>query len=422
MKLNYKRTFFVGLAFMSICSFWQLYDSIVPLILRNTFGINDTVAGAVMAADNVLALFLLPLFGMLSDKTDTRLGRRTPYILFGTLAAAIFMLLIPISDNMSSLVLFVIALGFALILMSTYRSAAVALMPDVTPKPLRSKANAVINLMGAVGGIIALALIAILVPRVDKPNYMIIFVCISVIMIISVAIMFSAIKEKKLVEELSGEIYEEEKEAQTGGMPPEVKRSLKFLLFSVFLWFIGYNAITTAFSKYANVYWGLEGGLFAYTLIVAQVAAIISYIPVGIVASKFGRKKTIIAGIIILAFAFASAAFFQNFSTTLFFFFALAGLGWASINVNSYPMVVEMSRGCDVGKYTGLYYTFSMSAQILTPIASGALLQYVGYWTLFPYGAAFVALALVTMLFVKHGDNKPVLPAAKIEAFDVAGD
>jgi maltose/moltooligosaccharide transporter len=422
MKLNYKRTFFVGLAFMSICSFWQLYDSIVPLILKNTFNVNDAAAGAVMAADNVLALFLLPLFGMLSDKTNTRFGRRTPYILFGTLAASIFMLLIPIADNLNSMVIFVVALGFALILMSTYRSAAVALMPDVTPKPLRSKANAVINLMGAVGGIIALGLIATLVPRVSKPNYMVVFICISVIMLVSVAIMLTTIKEKKLVEELKEQIYEDEAGNESGGMPADVRRSLGFLLLSVFLWFIGYNAITTAFSKYAQVYWGLEGGLFAYTLIIAQVAAILSYIPVGIVASKVGRKKTIIAGIIILAFAFGAAAFFQNFNTTIFFFFALAGLGWASINVNSYPMVVEMSRGCDVGKYTGLYYTFSMSAQILTPIVSGALLQYVGYWTLFPYGSLFVALALVTMLFVKHGDNKPALPAARIEAFDVAGD
>ncbi len=422
MKLNYKRTFFVGLAFMSICSFWQLYDSIVPLILKNTFHVNDTIAGAVMAADNVLALFMLPLFGMLSDRTNTRLGRRTPYILFGTLTAAGFMLLIPASDNINSIAFFVAALGITLMLMSTYRSAAVALMPDITPKPLRSKANAVINLMGALGGIISLGLIATLVPKVSKPSYMLVFLCVSIIMLVSVAIMLIVIKERKLVKELEDQVNEDETDYQSGSMPPEVRRSLRFLLFSISLWFIGYNAVTTAFSKYAQVYWGLEGGLFAYTLIVAQVAAILSYIPVGIVASRIGRKKTIIGGIIILSFAFGSAAFYKNFSTTIFFFFALAGLGWASINVNSYPMVVEMSRGCDVGKYTGLYYTFSMSAQILTPILSGALLQYVGYWTLFPYGASFIALALITMMFVKHGDNKPVLPATKIEAFDIAGD
>jgi maltose/moltooligosaccharide transporter len=153
---------------------------------------------------------------------------------------------------------------------------------------------------------------------------------------------------------------------------------------------------------------------------VAQVAAILSYIPVGIVASKVGRKKTILFGIILLAIAFGAAIFYKTFNTTLFFFFALAGIGWAAINVNSYPMVVEMSKGSDIGKYTGIYYTFSMSAQIITPILSGALLEYVGYWTLFPYGTFFVAASFVTMLLVKHGDNKPVPPSSKLEAFDTA--
>jgi MFS family permease len=179
---------------------------------------------------------------------------------------------------------------------------------------------------------------------------------------------------------------------------------------------MGYNAVTTAFSKYAQGYWGLEGGLFAYSLIVAQAAAILSYIPVGMVASRVGRKKTILFGVALLAFAFGSAIFFKTFTTALFFFFALAGIGWASINVNSYPMVVEISKASDVGKYTGIYYTFSMSAQIATPILSGALLQYVGYWTLFPYGTFFVAASFVTMLLVKHGDNKPVPLKKQAEA------
>lgn len=435
MKLNYKRTFFVGLAFMSICSFWQLYDNIIPLILKNTFKISDTVSGVLMAADNVLALFMLPFFGMLSDKTNTRLGKRTPYIIFGTFTATAGMLLIPYADNINSLVLFLVALGIVLLAMSSYRSPAVALMPDITPKPLRSKANAVINLMGAVGGIITLGFIALLVPKVDKPSYFNVFICIAAVMVIAVIVLVTTIKERKLalytdeIEEAvnqGGQKDAEEKHAgqirkmrqgKGTGMPADVRRSFRFILCSVFFWFMGYNAITTAFSKYAQSYWGLEGGLFAYSLMVAQVAAILSYIPVGLVASKVGRKKTILFGVALLAFAFGSAIFFKTFSTTLFFFFALAGIGWASINVNSYPMVVEMSKSSDVGKYTGIYYTFSMSAQIVTPILSGALLQYVGYWTLFPYGTFFVAVSFVTMLFVKHGDNKPVPARERLEAF-----
>ena len=421
MKLNYKRTFFVGLAFMSICAFWQLYDNIIPLILKNTFNISDTIAGALMAVDNVLALFMLPLFGMLSDKTNTRFGKRTPYIVFGTLGASVGMLLIPYADNTKSLVLFLIALGIVLFSMSTYRSPAVALMPDVTPKPLRSKANAVINLMGAIGGIITLGVIAILVPKEDTPNYFNVFATIAGIMIVSITLLVIPINEKKLAEEMREEVYDKKENDKSGNtMPTEVKKSFIFLLFSVFLWFTGYNAITTAFSKYAQIYWRLKGGLFAYTLMVAQIAAILSYIPVGIIASRIGRKKTILFGIALLAIAFGAAIFYKTFYASLFFFFALAGIGWAAINVNSYPMVVEMSKGSDIGKYTGVYYTFSMSAQIITPILSGALLEHVGYWTLFPYGTFFVAASFATMLLVKHGDNKPVPPSTKLEAFDTA--
>ena len=421
MKLNYKRTFLVGLAFMTIGSFWQLYDGVVPLILRNTFGISDTITGIFMAADNVLALILLPLFGTLSDKTNSRMGRRMPYILIGTLLSVTSMMFIPVSNNMRSFVLLFIALGITLLAMSSYRSASVALMPDVTPKPLRSKANAVINLMGAVGGIFALLAVGVLVPKGDNPDYIPVFAVIAGFMLIAIMILVLTIKERKLVKDIDEQVSDEKSRKSSEVMAPEVKKSFYFLLAAVFLWFMGYNAVTTAFSRYAQVYWGLEGGLFAYTLIVAQVAAIIAFIPVGIVASKVGRKKTILFGLVLLAVAFVSAAFFKSFSTLLFFFFALAGVGWASINVNSYPMVVEMSRSADVGKYTGIYYTFSMSAQIITPILSGALLDYVGYWTLFPYGTLFGILALITMIFVRHGDNKPEA-VKNIEAYDSMDD
>ena len=171
VKLNSRRTILVGLAFLSICTFWQMYDSVMTLILTDTFKLNETFAGAIMAADNVLALFLLPFFGALSDKTSTRIGRRMPFIVGGTAAAAILMNLIPLLDDRyaaspstGTLVLFIIVLGLLLVSMGTYRSPAVALMPDVTPKPLRSRANAIINLMGAVGGILYLGLAAVLYP------------------------------------------------------------------------------------------------------------------------------------------------------------------------------------------------------------------------------------------------------------------
>ena len=411
-KLNYKRTILIGFAFMSISAFWQLYDSIIPLILKDSFGVGDTISGALMALDNVFAVVLLPIFGALSDKVKTPLGKRIPFIVVGTALAVISMLFLPIADNSRVFVGFIIALFFTLISMSSYRSPAVALMPDVTPKNLRSKGNAIINLMGAVGGVITLGLIAVLVPKVDRPNYLPLFAIVAGIMVISVTIVATTIKENKLVREMElcggyGEPEpktEEKKPAQK--LPKEVMRSLIFILASVFLWFMGYNAVNTAFSKYAKAVFGMEGGGFALTLMVATVAAVITYIPAGIVASKIGRKKTILGGIVLLAVAFGSAFFFTEYHPFINVLLALAGVGWASINVNSYPMVVEMSSSGDIGRYTGLYYTFSMAAQITTPILSGFLLEHVSYRTLFPYAAFFMAAAFCTMLMVKHGDAK----------------
>lgn len=437
MKLDNRRTILVGFAFMAICAFWQIYDSIVPLILKNTFDLNDTLSGFIMALDNILALFLLPFFGSLSDRTKTRIGRRMPYILCGTVASSLFTILLPIANNLKNLAFFLTALAFVLLSMAIFRSPAVALMPDVTVKPLRSRANAIINLTGTVGGIVMLGAIAVLVPKGENPDYLPLFLVLSGFMLVCLAILLFTIREPKLHQKMLADSAaldsgEEAQDAAPGApLPREVRRSLILVLASIFLWFMGYNAVTTAFSKYANIYWGLEGGAFAYTLLIAQGAAIAAYIPAGILATKFGRRKTILGGIVLLTVAFAACVFFKTFGGLIFFFFILAGFGWAAINVNSYPMVVEMSRGADIGKYTGYYYTTSMAAQVLTPVLSGAVLEYgylllgsadpnAGYVFLFPYGALFVALSFVTMLFVRHGDAKPLPAKDKLEVF--AGD
>lgn len=431
MKLNTKRTILVGLAFLSISSFCQLYDSIVPLILKNTFQISDTISGGIMAIDNVLALFMLPLFGSLSDRVHTRLGRRMPFILCGTAAAILAMLFLPFADTIESLPLFVAALFVTLIAMGSYRSPAVSLMPDVTPKPLRSKANAIINLMGAVGGVISLLLISFLVPKQGKPDYFPIFLIVALVMAATVLLLLWKIKENPLrrerekmdlmLEQAEDPVSEADAAAdeKPAPMPPAVRRSLLLILFSVSFWFMGYNAVSTAFSKYAQIYWGIQGGGFANCLLVATAAAILSYIPVGAIASRIGRKKTILGGVVLLASMFALGAMVREYHVWINGLFALMGVAWAAINVNSYPMVVEMSKGNDIGKFTGFYYTFSMAAQIITPIFSGFLLEHVGYHTLFPYAAVFVTAAFFTMLFVKHGDSRPAPAKSKLEAFDV---
>ncbi|MBQ2706044.1 MAG: MFS transporter [Agathobacter sp.] len=428
MKLNYKRTVLIGLAFLSISAFWQMYDNVVPLILKNTFGMGETITGAIMAADNILALFLLPIFGSLSDKVNTKIGKRTPFILVGTALACALLVIMPIADNTSNLILFVGGLFFVLISMGTYRSPAVALMPDLTPKPLRSKANAVINLMGAVGGVYTLIMIKILVGKGEKPNYFPLFMAVGILMAVSVIVLFLTIKENKLRKEREElEIAEgltEEEDVQVDDhagqkLPKDVFRSLCFILVSVAFWFIAYNAVTTAFSRYAVEVWGLEGGGYADCLLVATVAAIISYIPIGSIASKIGRKKTIILGVALLGSCFFAASLFDQYSPVMVVFFCIIGFAWAAIGVNSYPMVVEIASAGDVGKYTGYYYTFSMTAQVITPILSGWLLENVGYRTLFPYSVVFCILAIITMSQVKHGDSKPAKKKSALENLDV---
>ncbi len=425
MKLNYKRTFFIGLAFLSISGFWQMYDSIIPLMLQNTFHLGETVTGALMAMDNVLAIFLLPLFGTLSDKADTKIGKRMPFIVGGTLLAVTFLLLLSAADKKQSLVMFLSILFLLLLSMGLYRSPAVALMPDLTPNRLRSKANAVINLMGAVGGVYALIMIKLLVGAGERPDYLPLFISIGGLMMVAVAVLFATVKEKRIAEEIkkqgaeSGEGKEDRAVPQKTAMPKEVKRSMIFLLISIFLWFTAYNAVTTAFSRYTRVVWHMEGGSFADCLMVATVAAICSYIPIGNIASRVGRKKTILAGIALMSLCYFAAVFVGAYHPLVNIAFAAIGVGWAAINVNSYPMIVEMSKGCDIGKFTGTYYTFSMAAQIFTPVLSGFLLENVSYRTLFPYAFLFSILAFVTMIQVHHGDSRPERKKDMLENFDV---
>lgn len=427
MKLDNKRTITIGFAFLAISAFWQMYDNIIPLILKYFFNIGDTLSGGIMAMDNIFALIMLPVFGAWSDKVNHKRGKRTPFILVGTVIAVAAMLLLPLAANSRNLVMFVTALFVTLFAMSTFRSPAVSLMPDVTPKPLRSKANAIINLMGAIGVICSLALIMVLVGEGRTPNYEPLFIAIAAIMVISLLIILTKVDENKFVAERIAKekewgIEDEEEITDENGnttLPKPVKRSLIFLLLSVAFWYMAYNAVTTAFSKYATEMWGMEGGGFAGALMIASVGALLSFIPVGIISSKIGRKKVILFGVLLLAASFFCGCLFKTPNFGVNIVFLLVGMAWASINVNSYPMVVEMCKGSDIGKFTGMYYTFSMAAQVLTPILSGFFLEHVGYWTLFPYATVFAVIAFCTMLNVKHGDSKPEPPKGKLEAFDV---
>lgn len=506
MKLNYKRTILVGFAFFLISAFWQAYDATIPVILTNKFGMSQAWSGVIMALDNILAVFMLPLFGALSDKCITKHGKRTPFITIGTIIAAIALVGLSFVDNVqlknisdvsafdqqvtleviydtqadvklqtpegepfvlsdiysrddfikitstvtdpetnksvtniaytnyvvparqayaaektatnpTPLILFVALLFVVLVAMSVFRSPAVALMPDVTVKPLRSKANAVINLMGTAGGIIVLVLgmvFATSAVRNQLMSYNVYYLIIAGIMLGSLAIFLATVREPKWSKQMQEDsirygIEEEQLESnEKRALSGSEKRSLIFILASIALWYFGYNAVTSKYAVYAGNILNMD---YNTTLLIAQGAAIVAYLPAGIVASKIGRKKTIMAGVVMLATAFGAASFMRAGSSVLLMnvLFALAGIGWATINVNSFPMVVEMCSGSDIGKYTGYYYTASMSAQIVTPMLSGMLMDMdgIGMTILFPYAAVFAALAFVTMILVKHGDAKP---------------
>ena len=504
MKLSYKRTILVGFAFFLICAFWQAYDNTVPLILTNKFGMSQTWSGVIMAMDNVLALFLLPLFGHISDKCTHPKGRRTPFIVVGTLVAAIALIALSFADNAQlkrldkvsaiddpaalsviyqeqkdatllspsgesfilghkfteaeftairsqtvnsagktvtdpaytnyvvparqvcardvaaahpgALAVFVALLLIILLSMATFRSPAVALMPDVTPKPLRSRANAVINLMGSAGGIIVLAL-GMVFATASVSNSMMsytgYFGVIAALMLSALVVFMLTVREPEWAAEMQAQsaaagITDEADETPGGEgrrLSADEVKSLLLILLSIVLWFFGYNAVTSKYSVYASNILHKDYNL---TLIIAQAAAIVAYLPVGFIAGKIGRKKTILAGVVMLTAAFVVAGFLTADSPTMLMnaMFALAGIGWATINVNSFPMVVELASGSDVGKYTGFYYTASMAAQVATPMVSGLLMDKFGMHVLFPYAAVFTTLAFVTMLFVKHGDRK----------------
>ena len=546
MKLNYKRTILVGFAFFLISAFWQAYDSIIPLMLTNHYGLNDFWSGGVMALDNVFAVFMLPIFGALSDKVATKYGKRTPFIFIGTILAVVSLVILSVVDhtqhrtvteyeldgpayeeatklntevdklfltygtedetvveiaenekkalidlfaakdipsqyeavdafrdeayklmkearstenkelietadaqltsvdtlmrnisettygvtkaNPTSLILFIVMLLFVLLSMATFRSPAVALMPDVTVKPLRSKGNAIINLMGTAGGIIILLFGKIFGTSRIYMSYVGYFIAVAAVMLIALAVFIFTVKENKWANEMVEDTKKygiEENEAEAPTQKRKLSKperiSLILILASVALWYIGYNSITSKYSVYATRELGFD---YSMTLLIAQAAAVVAYIPVGIVSSKIGRRKAILAGVLMLTAAFACGHFITPITPEFIMYpiFILAGIGWATINVNSFPMVVELAKGSDTGKYTGYYYTASMAAQIVAPLLSGALYVAFGMRNVFfVFGAIFVALSFVTMFFVKHGDAKPEKQSA-LEALGGADD
>ena len=629
LRLDYAQTFKVGFAFAIIMIFWTAYDFVVPLLLEHAYGLSNTVRGLIMGLDNLLSLFMLPLFGKLSDNAKGKLvkkyGRRTPFIVIGTIAAVILMVFVPVStlgqqqkamekendylaqrvddefmnkhltefwekggnyadrdymamnnidreqflairydanftatkaflgmlgdttykyngeevaldaevsdlaytlydwngdgtltyddirisnenydkfaatgmntwisdqiyeeitntaEGHKSIAIYMVILLLVLIAMATFRSPAVALMPDVTPKPLRSQGNAVINLCGGVGGAIAFLIYTVVLFGERLENYVIIFASVAGGMLLLLAGFLAFVREKKMVdrcheickeygitdedeavaeaaeekaladeapeenvladedaaeerkEEISPEVLEMAKaktrklrspkewwEAKSGS---ERAKFISFLLIlgSIFMWFMGYNAVSSNLSVYTTKALNLDAGVASIISGISMGISAIAFIPVGYMAAKLGRRKTIMIGLamaivsFLLIYAFVKPDSNALVPAALFaLFYLISGFGLIIINVNTLPMVVELSTDSTVGQYTGYYYVATMSAQAVTPMFAGLVMDNISDRGLFIYSAIFIALSIILMAFVKHGDSKPVGKGKKL--------
>ncbi len=545
LKLDHKKTIKVGFAFAIIQCFWVVYDYVIPLLIDNAFGLSNAMRGLIMGLDNLLALFMLPLFGKISDSCKSKYGRRTPFIVLGTLAAIVLMIFIPVTtasqlkeanvirndletrfiedaafrqekltefyddaesgenkyiskivfDELSGkiskeefvnlttddeagyfnrfakdgmnryindqvynqvtkqhsvrLVFFILILFLVLVAMGTYRSPAVALMPDVTPKPLRSQANAIINLAGGVGG--AIATITYMVGfLINENGYVGIYIANALSMGILLLCFIKLVNEPKMVDECR-RICEEygitdeddeavdlrEQEAEDGvtadkaadetvlsAEKQKLKKSktISFLLIlaSIFMWFMGYNAVSSNLSIYIVNVLGCTPFIGTVVSAASMAVSAVAFIPVGMLAVKIGRKKSIMLGLLFATVSFVCVFLFIkpqwgiSVKAIMFaLFYLIAGFGLIVVNVNTFPMVVELSSAKDVGKYTGYYYMATMSAQAITPYIGGLFMDHLSNRSLFAYSAVCVIISIVLMALVKHGDSKP-LPKKKV--------
>ncbi len=444
MKLDWGKTFLIGFGFFGISVMWQIYDSFVPIYLQSGnplfastrhvlgFGLSATLTGFIMTLDNIVAIFILPLIGMLSDRTRTPIGRRYPYILTAAPIAALGFFLIPlaasrinpatngsVADNVGPFALFMTGAGLMLLAMAVLRTPVITLMPDLTPSPLRSKANGVINLMGGVGTVIA----TIGVARLFDVNQFVPFVAALLLLLAAILLLFATVREPRLEDLEAAAAHEksEEEEALTGlrgvrSIPATNRRSLILLLLAIFFWFVGYSGTSTFFTSYAvNVLHVTEG--FAPTLFgVAGITFILFAIPAGFIGERIGRRRTIMGGLAAFAILLVIAYFLPN-ATVVAAILALGGVSWAMVNINSLPMVVDMTRDPRLlGTFTGLYYLASQLASSSGPTLSGALIDLTGrnYSAIFLLTPAFFVLAILCMAFVRHGEAH--IPDAEVVA------
>ncbi len=400
-KLNYKKTFILGFGFFAISLVWPLYNFYVPLFLSDYIGSQFWI-NAIMTIDNIMAVTLIPLFGNLSDKTKTRFGRRMPFLIFGIPISAILFVLLPNYSSFISLMIILITLNLA---MAVFRAPTIALMPDITPKEQRSKANGIINFMGGLASVLVLSIGAILYDM----NKILPFISTAILMIFSLLFLLKFIKEPKTVEKET-----KSEKVNLFSIIQEIftakDTTARNILFAIFFWFVGYNGIEATFSRYSVDFLGIKASSGSLILSTFAGAFLIFAIPSGFIATKIGKKRTIRIGIIGLIITFGLLSLIRsetvflsiNFNILMIILMAIGGFFWACININSYPMVVEQAEEEKVGTYTGIYYFFSMLAAILGPLFFGLFVDLIGFETMFVVASASFVLALISILTIKE--------------------
>ncbi|CAB49189.1 SLC45 family MFS transporter [Pyrococcus abyssi] len=439
MEFKYWRIFLLGFGFFGISIIWSLYNAYIPIFLQDTFRMSRTVTGFIMTIDNLFAVLLLPFLGALSDMTRTRIGRRKPYILLGAPSAAIMFALIPIARAHKNLALFMGVIVLMNFFMALFRSPVIAFMPDITPSEKRSQANGIINFMGGLG-----ALLAYLGGKILYDiNYAYPFYAGAAIMLIANMIVVLFVPEPEQYR-VPGEgidikkIFTETAKKSFGELKENLKdvfasheRSLLAILLAIFFWFIAFNSLETFFTSYVKYHlYGIPIGAEetavtrqiestgAFIMGIVSLSFMIFAIPAGFLGAKLGRRKTITLGLIIIVIVLglsyyigqvqrpSSVSLTDPVIVKFMLLFFIAGIGWAMVNVNSLPMVVDMTTEEKVGGYTGLYYFFSQAANLVAPPLAGAFLDLIGYETLIPFAIVFFVLATITVQFVKRGDVK----------------
>ncbi len=468
LKLNYKRTALIGFAFFGILLLWQVYDSWCPTFLTDIFARNiyemtpaelkasepdkilnvQWLVGVIMACDNLAALILLPIFGNLSDKTHTRIGKRMPYILIGTFISAVAFPFIPLFFHYNNIAGMVSMMALVLIFMMMYRNPAVALMPDITPKPLRAKANGIINIMGYFGGAFAtvLGIFYVLSSYINAPaaerNIWVIelpFIIASVLMVISALVLFKTIRENELAEQLKDELEEGERLAAVATpidddkpMSTENRNMLLAILGAEFLWFMSDNALGTYIGNYVIYYLKSVSSATMILTILGGLASVLGFAIAGAIAEKIGRKWTISSGLMITFVGLILMCFVRptevvqassahgefTFPVLLYVVWILKGFGMALVHNCSFPMVVELCSSKKIGKFTGFYYAASMSAQTVTPVLLGFVLKAAMAWRALPVYACILTLLSCTVFsaLVKNIKASKVANAVGLEA------